>query len=77
MLNQRSSKKVRRRGEFLLINFLFRKSADELLKNCKSFFSKAKGKEYIKEKLFAGLKTLESRVKNIIFSEKQTKCVQG
>ena len=44
---------------------MIRKSADELMKCCKSFFSKAKGKEYIKEKLFTGLTTLESRVKNI------------
>jgi len=39
-----------------------RKSADELLKCCKGFFSKAKGKEYVKEKLLKNLPSLDERV---------------
>jgi serine/threonine protein kinase len=31
-----------------------RKSAEEIMKECKAFFSKAKGKDYIKEKLLRG-----------------------
>jgi len=40
-----------------------RKSADELLKLCKGFFSKAKGREYLKDHLLKGLNSLEKRFK--------------
>ena len=44
------------------IYFKNRKSAEELFNKCKSFFSKAKGKEYIKERLLKNLSPLEERV---------------
>jgi len=54
---------------------LKRKSADDLMKCCKSFFSRAKGKEYIKEKLFTGLPALESRVdKKVIEATNSDQC---
>jgi len=37
---------------------MVRKSADELLKACRVFFSKAKGPEYIKDKLLKDLKAM-------------------
>jgi len=39
-----------------------RKSADELLKCCQNLFKKAKGKEYIKEKLLKNIPRLEDRL---------------
>jgi len=39
-----------------------RPTADEILKNNKKFFSFAKDKEYLKEKLLKGTPTLEKRV---------------
>jgi len=39
-----------------------RKSADDLLKCCPNLFKKAKGKEYIKEKLLKNLPKLEDRL---------------
>jgi serine/threonine-protein kinase OSR1/STK39 len=39
-----------------------RKSADDLLKSCANLFKKAKGKDYIKEKLLKNLPKLEDRL---------------
>jgi len=36
-----------------------RKSADELLKSCRTFFSKSKGPEYVKEKLIKGFDAMK------------------
>jgi len=49
-----------------------RKSVEELLKSCKNFFNKAKGKDYIKEKLVKGVGSFEFPVDQNGFQVSQT-----
>jgi len=53
-----------------------RKSVEELMKACKNFFNKAKGKDYIKEKLVKGVGSFEFAVDQNGFQTGQTETTE-